>query len=456
FVNLSGDPAQEYFSDAMTDEIITALASLAPEQLAVIARTTAMHYKGSHKDVARIGRELGVDYLVEGGVNWAGDQIVVNVQLIRSNDQAHMWAHRYVAELTDIFKVYDLAAHSIASHVGVAPVPAKDRGAEPPRRKPTEDLAAYNEYIQGRYHFANLSPQALARAVQHFEEAIRRDPNFALAHDSLAEMYWHMAFYGFMPPQEAFSSGVRHALRALEIDNAVAETHSLLALYHKLDYNWAEVEREMALARALDPTSVIIRTRYAINALVPLGRLEEAAAELEAALELDPLSTYARTLYALVFAFWRRYERAIEEARRLLEIDPDAYWGYLAIGSANRELRRFDEAIAAYRKAVELSAGSAAMLGWLGMTLGLSGNKAEARSLLKRLHEMAKQGYVPPTSFAWIHLGLGEIDATFEWLDRAVDARDQLAAAIKTYPFLDPIRCDPRFRELLRRMNLPE
>jgi tetratricopeptide (TPR) repeat protein len=152
--------------------------------------------------------------------------------------------------------------------------------------------------------------------------------------------------------------------------------------------------------------------------------------------------------------FWRHYERGIEEAHRLLEIDPNAYWGYLAIGSANRELRRFDDAIAAYRKAVELSGGSAAMLGWLGMTLGLSGNKAEARCLLKRLHGMAKQSYVPPTSFAWIHLGLKEIDATFEWLDRAVDARDQLAMAIKTYPFLDPIRDDPRFLALLRKMRL--
>jgi TolB-like protein/Tfp pilus assembly protein PilF len=459
FVNLSGDPAQEYFSDAMTDEIINALASLAPEQLAVIARTTAMHYKGSHKDVAQVGRELGVDYVVEGGVRRAGDQIVMNAQLIRVKDQAHVWAQRYDADLSDIFKLQACVAQVIAAHIGITPIAAKLRlgeaAGERPTSKPTEDLAAYNEYIQGRFYLARLSPAAFAKARQHFEEAIARDPNFALAYDSLAEIYWWQGYFGFVQPIEAFSTGALYALRALEIDNTLAETHALLAQYHKqLDYNWPEVEREMARALVLNPTSPVVRVRYALNGLMPHGRLEEAAAELEAALEFDPLSTYTRTILAIIFILWHRYDRAMAESQRLLELDPSAYWGYLVIGSSYRELRMFDEAIAAHRRAVELSGGTAAMLGWLGLSLGLGGKKAEARALLERLQEMRTQAYVPPTSLAWTYLGLGEIDSAFEWLDRAVDGRDQLMMPIKTYAFFDPLRNDPRFLSLLRKMKL--
>lgn len=453
FVNLSGDPAQEYFSDAMTDEIITALASLAPEQLAVIARTTAMHYKGSHKDVARIGRELNVDYIVEGGVQRAGERVVVNAQIIRASDQSHLWAKRYEAELCDIFGTQSAIAQAIATHIGITPIAVKV--GEAPARTPTQNLAAYNEYIQGRYYLGKLTPEGLATARQHFEEAIARDPNFALAYDSLAEIYWYMGYFGFMRPVDAFSTGVLYALRALEIDNSLAETHALLGMYHKqLEYNWPEVEREMARALALNPRSPVVRVRYALNWLMPHGRLEEGVAELESALEFDPLSAYTRTVLAILFLLWRRYDRAIVESRQLVELEPSAYWGHLLMGSCYRELKRFDEAIAAHRRAVEVSGGSAAMLGWLGMTLGLSGNKTEARSLLKRLQRMATQTYVPPTSFAWIHLGLGEIDSAFEWLERAVDERDQLMMAIKSYAFLDPIRTDPRFLSLLRKMHL--
>ncbi len=358
-------------------------------------------------------------------------------------------------------------AQAIAAHIGITPIAGKVRGGdavgerptrkptERPTRKPTEDLAAYNEYIQGRYHLAKLTPEAFAKARQHFEEATARDPNFALAYDSLAEIYWYLGYFGFMRPTDAFSTGVLYALRALEIDNTLAETHALLAQYHKqLDYNWPEVEREMARALALNPNSPVVRARYALNGLMPHGRLEEAVAELEGALEFDPLSTYTRTVLAIMLLLWHRYDRAIDEARRLLELDPSAYWGYLVIGSCYREQRMFDDAIAANRRAVELSGDSAAMLGWLGLSLGLGGKKVEARALLKRLHGMATQGYVPPASFAWIHLGLGEIDSAFEWLDRAVKVCDQYMMAIKSYAFFDPIRADPRFAALLRKMNL--
>lgn len=461
FVNLSGDPAQEYFSDAMTDEIITELAGLAPNALALIARTTAMHYKGTHKDIARIGRELSVDYVVEGGVRRTSDRIALNVTLVRAGDQMHVFAKRYEVELREMFGVQRSIARDIAEHIDMGPITEAVRpplavGA-PEKRKPRPDPAAYDEYVQGRHHLCRLTPEAFAKARQHFEEATARDPEFALAYDSLAEIYWYLGYVGFMAPRDAFSTGVLYAMRALEIDNTLGETHAMLALYHKqVDYNWPEVDRAMARALELSPTSPIVRTRYALNALMPYGRLEAAVEELERALEWDPSSAFIRAHLAIVLVLWRRWDKAMDQARMVLELEPRAYMAYLVTAVCYRERRMLDEAIAAQARATELSGGSAAMLGWLGLSLAVGGKAAEARTLLERLHEMAATAYVPPASVAWIHLGLGEIDATFEWLDRAVEARDQLMMPIKSYAIFDPIRADPRFLALLRKMHLDE
>ncbi len=458
FVNLSGDPAQDYVSDGMTDEVITALASLAPVQLAVIARTTAMLYKASRKDVAQIGRELGVDYLVEGAIRNAGDQVAVNVQLIRADDQTHLFARRYDAALRDIFDLPNCIAQTIAAHTPAAAgqVLAEAIGAARNPRKPTEDLAAYYEYIQGRRLIdKGGTAESFSAAKQHLEKAIARDPEFAHAYDALAELYWYLGYFGFMPPRQAFSSGIIHALRAIEIDNTRAETHALLGQFHKIaEYNWREVEREMALALRLDPNSPLVRMRYAVSGLMPHGRVQEAATELERALELDPLSLLTRMWFGIMLHLLRDYERGIEEGRRMLEVDPSYPFGYFLIAVGCIYLKRFEEGLAAQRKAIELSGGPPISLGWLGLMLGACGQPAEARAVLQRLRDTATKVYVPPCSFAWIHLGLREIDAAFEWLKRAVEECDQFMMPIKTYGFFDPIRADPRYAVLLRKMNL--
>ena len=461
FLNLSGDPAQEYFSDAMTDEIITELAGLAPAALSVIARTTAMRYKGSHKDVARIAHELSVEYVVEGGVRRIQDGIALNVQLVRASNQTHVFARRYQAELRDIFKVESSVARDIAAHIENLQTVAAFRMTQAVdasgRRTPTQNLAAYDEYLRGRSHLVRATPEGFAKARQHFAEAVSRDPGFALAYDGLAEIYWYLGYFGFMLPRDAFSAGVLYAIRALEINGALGETHALLGLYHKqLAYDWPEVQREMARALELSPTSPIVRERYAFNVLMPHARLEEAAAELELALVWDPQSVSARSHLGAVLLLWRRYDRVMEQARRILELEPSAYWGHALMASCYRDQRVFDKAIPAYRKAVQLSGGASSMLGWLGLSLALGGQVDEARAMLGRLHERAATGYVPPTSFAWIHLGLGETEPAFEWLDRAVEDRDQFIMPIKSYWFFDPIRSDPRFAALLRKMRLDD
>ena len=453
FMNLSGDSAEEYFSEAMTDDIMTAVARVASEHLAVIARTTAMHYKSSHKDIGRIRRELDVDYVVEAAVRRMGDQVTINLQLIQTSDQAHIFANKYDVNIRDIFSTERSIAQDIATQIpciaDVIRTGAVPGGAA--RRKPTEDIVAYNLYLQGRFRMYN----DIANAKHYLDEAIARDPHFALAYDALAEYYWWAGFLGLGSPKETSAAGLWAALRALENDNTLAETHALLGVFRKqLDYNWSEVHREMALARELNAASPLVRFRYAVSGLMPHGRLDEAVAELEAILDSDPLNLEVRRWLGLMH-WWRRdYEHAIEQALLLLALDPNYATGHVLVGVVRGSERKFDEAIAALRKAVELTQGIPAWLGWLGLPVAQSGGVAEARALLGHLHALAERAYVPASCFAWIHLGLGEIDQTFTWMERAIDERDPMMTPIKNYEFFDPIRSDPRFTALLRKMNL--
>ena len=364
FVNSTGDLAQEYLSDAVTNEITTELAALAPKHLAVIARTTAMHYKGSAKDVARIGRELAVDYVVEGGV-----------LVRRRSDSHHRAAHSGRRSGTGVCqqlrcrpaghvhdgedsRACDCCAHRRA---GSRRRDSRRAGSRPARRE-----EAYRGSRGVRpLHSGPLPPrQANPPRLRPGKSSVSKEPSLGIRNlpwptTALADVYWNVGYFGFAPPKETFSAGVLYALRALEIDNTLAETHALLGQYHKqLDYNWPEVEREMARALELDPTSPVVRLRCAVNGLMPHGRLEEAIARTRTRTRIGPAVAVCTGWLAVMLLLWRKYDRAIEEARRLLDLYPSAHWGYLVIGSCRREQRRFDESIAAHRTAVELSGGS--------------------------------------------------------------------------------------------------
>jgi len=314
FANLSGDPAQDYLSDALTEELITGLASVAPKDLAVIARTTAMHYKNSRKDIAAIGADLAVEYAVEGSLHRVDGRIGVNVQLVRVSDQVHLWANRYDTEWRDLLSTAGEAANAIAAQIGISP--------QRTTKATKTDPEAYRQYMRGRDELAKLTSEGIATAQQCFEAAIARDPKFALPYDGIAELHWYLGFVGIMPPRQASSTGVLAAMRALELDDTLAETHALLGWFRKeLDYDWPEVHREMKRALDLNPTSPVVRFRYAKGELCPHGRIQEAIVEIEAALESDPLSLDMRHWLGEMRWLGRQYDRAIEEVQKALNLD---------------------------------------------------------------------------------------------------------------------------------------
>lgn len=469
FVNLSSDADQECLCDAITDELITALAGLFPERLAVIARTTAMYYKKQHKDVARIGRELAVNYVVEGALRRSQDRIGINIQLIQTSDQSHLFAGRYDVALNEMSSIEHRLAHDVAAHLPDTAEqirtgqPTSDHIVGKPK---TGDLVAYNFYLLGRQQIQQCSPDPASaglKALQYFEAALTRDPQFALAHAGLAEVYWWAGFLGFERPRVAFAAGVAAAARAVESDPTLGYAHALLGVFHSyLDYNWGEAQRELTLAQQLDPGNPEIQFRYADAYLLPQGRISEAISELERALQCDPLSMFYR--FWLAYAFWRerKYDRALEECRFLIDSAPSEHveltraldLGYLGMGLVRTAQGRLDEAIPALRRALELSNGLPARVGPLGVALARNGKTDEARTLLGDAEAMAVKGYFPAASIACIHLALGDIDAAFTWLERAVEERDPNVVGINTYPGMEPIRTHPRFTALLHKMNL--
>jgi tetratricopeptide (TPR) repeat protein len=316
---------------------------------------------------------------------------------------------------------------------------------------------AYASFLEGRHHFARGTPESLAKAMACYQRATTLDTEFALAYDSLAELYWFLGFFGNVPPRDAFSSSTWYALRALELDDTLAETHALLGMLRKeLDYNWPEVDRECHRALELNRESPLVRLRYAISGLMPHGRVVEASVELERVVRLDPLSIPSRWWLAIMLYFSRQMERMDDEGRQIIALDPNHFLGHWVIGIHRDAIGAGAEAVASLEKAHELSGGSLFTQGFLAYVCGRAGHVDEARRLLAQAQAAALESYVPPSTIALGHVGLGEWDEAFDFWNRAIEARDPLVMPLKSYPFFDPVRGDMRYHSMLRLMNLDE
>lgn len=451
FANMSGAREDDYLCEGLTEEIIGALTRI--PGLRVIARTSAFAIGRLALDVREVGARLEVASVLEGSVRRAGQRVRVAAQLVDASDGGQLWSERFDRELTDVLALEDEIAAAIAERLRV-----RLGRAQGDRRSRQVDLAAHALYLEGRYYLARGTPEALAQAKSCFERAIERDAGFALAFDSLAELHWYLGFFGNVPPREAFSQSTWHALRALELDDTLAETHALLGMLRKeLDYNWPEVDRELRRARELNGRSPVVRLRFAISGLLPHGRVAEAAAELEAVLESDPLSLSARWWAAIMAYLGGHAERMAEQGRHMVALDPTQFLGHWVSGMAGLEAgAATGEVLAALEKAHALSGGVPFTLGFLAYAYGRAGRRSAAASLLEEAQAMAAKAYLPPSALALGYVGLGDWDAAFGWWSQALEVRDPLIVPIKSYPFFDPVRDDPRFRALLRRMNLAE
>jgi TolB-like protein/DNA-binding winged helix-turn-helix (wHTH) protein/Tfp pilus assembly protein PilF len=448
--NLSGDPAQEYFADGMTDALIGDLAQLGA--LRVISRTSAMHYKGTNKSLPEIARELQVDAVVEGTVQRSADRVHVRAQLIHAPSDSHLWAAEYDRDLRDALDLQSEVAQAIVSEVRIKITPAQQRRLVS-RRVITRE--AIDNYLQGRYFLNSRTEQNLRKAIEFFESAIHADPNYAQAYAGLADCYNQLGtlMIGVMPPSEARRTAETAARKALEIDNDVAEAHATLGYVNYFNWNWTTAEEEFKRSIELNPNYASAHSQYAYY-LVALGRFDEALAEINRAQELDPLSLSISSSRGFILENTRRYDEAIEQLRRVVAIDPNYYQANFRLALTYVANGQVDEAIAAAEKTVAVSERTPAALGVLGFAYGVARREREARGVLNELYQLQKRRYVSPMAFTFVYIGLGDKEQAFAWLEKAYQERSNHLAFFKVSPVVDRLRSDPRFAELLKRIGL--
>jgi len=444
FVNLSADKENEYFSDGLAEEIINALAKV-PE-LRVIARTSAFAFRGKEQDLRTIGSRLKVGTILEGSVRRAGNRIRVTAQLIKIADDSHLWSEGYDREMTDIFAIQDDISWAIANALKV-------KLAIAPRR--TANIEAFQSYLRGLYWYQRYTPESLAKAKESFERALGHDPGYAPAYAGLAVFYYGVGALGIRRMIEMAPLAKSAAEKALAIDQTLSEAHSVLALITgAVEYDWKLAERHFQAAMAVDPVPPLVRVRYGLYFLTPLGRFEEAVAQYQRALETDPLSMMVH--FGLAFALYceRRYDEAIEHAARAVDLYPDYWLVHFAMGLALSQKGSMQQSIASLEATLRLSPSYSLGTAFLAASYARSGNPGRAEKLMEEVRERSSKQYVSPACFGVYHAALGQADRMFESLQAALAERDPYLTRMAAEPYFESFRSDPRYSDLLNRMNL--
>lgn len=449
--NLTGDAARDYLSDGLTDEIIAQLARFNPSRLGVIARTSSFAYKNTNKTVGEIGRDLGVDYVLESSLRNLGDQMRINSQLIRVRDQTPVWSARYDQGLRELFTLQEEVPQGIALKIGVELASGSEGKTVGPR---TLSPDAYLAYLEGLYYWNKRSPEALERAIVHFKQAIELDPGYALAHVGLANAYASQCLIADVRPEEVFPKAREASLKALALDGALAEAHTSLA-YVKFwyEWDWAGAEEEFKKAINLNPGYPTAHQWYG-EYLRLMGREEEAIAEGKKALELDPLSLIINMEAGLPYYFEGRYDEAMKYFQKTVEMDPNFGLVYCEIGWVYEQQGKYQEAIATLRKALRLD-DSSFILSALGHTYGVAGQKAAAEKVLKQLRKRVQLRRAAPFSLAVVLVALHENEAALDVLEKAYGDRYWGMVWLKMGPSLSTLQTEPRYAQLMRKMRFP-
>jgi TolB-like protein len=450
FANLSGDPGQEYFSDGFTEEMLAQLGRLHPDHLGVIGRTSVMRYKRTSKGVDRIGRELGVDYVLEGSVRRAAERVRITAQLIRVSDQCHIWAECYERDVDDVLLVQRQIACAIAEQVHVAVT----HPATPTALRRQINAEAHEAYLKGRFHWYKLSREHLDMAFDYFQLALKKDPNYARAHAGIAYVWLSRADCGLEPPRHALPKAKTAIMKALQLDDSDAEVHEILAavVLHS-DWDWAAAEREYQRAIELDPNRADAHLMYA-DLLVSTGRPREALVETMRAMKLDPLNFLIRCFRGWHLVYMRRYDEAIAQLRETLRTEPAYPAAHLGLWGAFYQKGMYDDAVAEARTFFELL-GEGQLAEVLRCGYADVGYAATMRAAADTLTERSGHTHVPAVRIARLYAHAGDVERTLDWLETAYAAREASLVHLRVAWDWDNLRVQPRFQDLVRRMNFP-
>ncbi len=449
--NLSGDPQQEYFADGMTDELITCLAQISTVR--VISRTSVMRYKGARKLLLpEIGRELGVDAVVEGSVARSGNRVRVRAQLIRASTDQHLWAESFEREMQDVLLLQSEVASAIARQIQVKlamqqPVRLGGAGLIQP--------AAYEAYLKGRLAWNKRSEAGIQEGIDYFQQAISIEPSYAAAYSGLADSYTTLGYLSYLSPTESFPRAKTAATKALALDAALAEPHASLA-YGELyfDWDWAEAEKEFKKAIALNPSYATAHHWHSVY-LTAMGRPEEAMAAIRRAQQLDPLSIIIPTDIGFQLYYTRRYDEAIQQLKSILQVNPAFPLAHLWLGRAYQQKGAYQEAISEFNQAEKVLRDWAPVVAAVGYVQGKAGLRADALKTSEQLKRLSGKKYVTAYGIALVYAGLGDKNRAFAWLSKAVEERTHWLVWLKLDPRWDDLRSDPRFEQLVRRVGLP-
>ena len=448
--NLSHDPEQEYFADGMTEALITDLGKISA--LRVISRTSVMHYKATAKTLPEIARELNVDAVVEGAVMRSGDRMRITAQLIQATTDKHLWAESYERDVRDVLALQGEVARKITNEIQIKLTPQQQARLASARPVNPE---AHDLYLKGRYEWNKRTEEGLKKGLEYFQQAIQLDPDYALAYCGAADTYGVLGLNGFLPAKEAYPKARAAALKALELDESLAEAHvSLAKVLFEYDWNWRAGEKEYQRAIELNPSYATAHHWYAV-ALACLGRDKEAIREIELARRLDPLSVMINANVGTMLYVSRQYDRAIVELRRAIELEPSNFEAYYYLSQTYAQKGMNQEAIAAAQQAVSLERDNPELAALLAHTYAVTGHRGEALKILGKLKELSKRKYFSPYLLAMIYAGLGDKEEAFAWLQKAADVHDGEMIGLKVEPEIDPLRSDPRLQDLVRRMKFP-
>ncbi|MEO7539914.1 MAG: hypothetical protein ABIV21_07790, partial [Pyrinomonadaceae bacterium] len=450
FTNASGDKESEFLSDGIAETLINNFTKI-PE-LKVAARSTAFRYRGREGEPKEIGLELGVGSVLTGRLLQRGDNVNIQVDLVNTSDGVQIWGNSYQGTIGDIVKIQQRIASDVSSQLKLKLTGAQEQQMS---KTYTQNADSYQHYLRGRYYWNKRTADDLRKGLQEFQAAADGDPNYALAFVGLADTYVLLEEYAGVPSGDSLPQARAYAEKALAIDNSLGEAHATLGLINNNSWQWAEADKEFRRAIELNPNYPTVHHWKSIN-LRDVSRLDESMSEIKRAQELDPLSGVIGINVAISYMYNRDYPAAIAQSRKVIELDPNWWGGHHWLGVIHLTFGHPDEALPELQSSVELSKRASWPLAFLGYTYGTLGRRGDAAAILSELEARYSKRESSVMQIAAASAALGDKEVTFRWLEKAANDRSGDLIRMMIYPCFDSLRGDPRFKELLKRMNLPE